>query len=801
MFRNFLKISLRNLWRNRKVTLISIVGLSIGLACSLVIFLLVNYMFSFDRYHAKADRTFWVVTDIRQENIVPTDATPRPMGDVLRQELPFVETAARLENVASRVMAVPDGKGGFSKKFDESRNLCFTEPEFFSVFDSEWLSGNPTTALAAPNTVVLTERYAQKYFGSANPIGKVLRFDNQANLTVTGLIKNLPSNTKLRYDAFISYATVPTLLGANGKQAMQDWANVFTVCFVTLREGTPVERLLDAFPVIRKKYLTTPEAKKLDFHAIPLPELDHLPQYGGRSPKAILYALIIVGLFLVVASCINFINVATAHALKRSKEVGVRKAVGSSRWQLVGQFMTETTLITLAAVLLAILLAYLCLPMLNSALAVMNTDISIGSLFRPDLLRWFVALIVGVILLAGLYPSLVLARFNPVAALRGRLTTQQVGGVFVRRGLIVTQFFITQLFIIGVVVMMAQLRHIQKADLGFQKEAILTVPLPASNALKQDVVRTRMEQIAGVEAVSLGADPPVAYRRLPVPFTYDSHTQPEKFPTVVKVADKNYVPLYGIRLLAGRNFRTNDTTNNEALVNETMVRDLGLHSPNDVLGKRINLWGGDKIVVGVVRDFHLGSLNQRIVPATILNYYRENRLASLKLNSTTLPATLKAVESTWNALYPEHVFKANFVDDLLDNFYMTEHILLGLAQVFSLIAILIGCLGLYGLVAFMAESRTKEIGIRKVLGATLPQLVWLFGREFSRLVFIGFALAAPLGWFLMNGWLQGYAYHVHFSWWIFAITLVSAVVITALTVGYESLKAARMDPARSLRTE
>ena len=475
--------------------------------------------------------------------------------------------------------------------------------------------------------------------------------------------------------------------------------------------------------------------------------------------------------------------------------------MGSSRWQLIGQFITETTLITLAAVLLAMLLAYTCLPMLNSALSVMNTDISIGSLFRPDSLRWFVALIVGVILLAGLYPSLVLARFDPVAALRGRLTTQQVGGILIRRGLIVTQFFITQLFIICVVVMMAQVRHMQKADLGFQKEAVLTVPVPASNALKQDVVRARMAQLAGVEAVSLGADPPAAYRRLPVAFTYDTHTQPEKFPTVVKVGDTNYVPLYGIRLLAGRNFRNNDTTNNEALVNEAMVRELGLRSPNDVLGKRLNLWGGDKTVVGVVRDFHLSSLNQGIPPATILNYYRENRIASLKLTPTTIPATLKAVESTWNALYPEHVFKANFVDDLLNNFYMTEQILLGLAQVFSLIAILIGCLGLYGLVAFIAESRTKEIGVRKVLGATVPQLVWLFGREFSRLVLIGFALAAPLGWFLMNGWLQGYAYHVRFGWWIFAITLATATIITALTVGYESLKAARMDPARSLRTE
>ncbi len=802
MLQNYLKVSLRNLWRSRRISSISISGLAIGLACGLVIFLLVSYLFSFDRYHAKADRTFWIVTDIRQENVVPTDATPRPLGDVLRREFPFVETAVRLENSYGRIIGVPDEKGKLLKKFEESRNLCFTEPQFFEIFDTKWISGNPKTALSAPNTVVLTERYAYKYFGSANPMGKVLRFDNQANLTVTGLIKNLPTNTKLRYDAFISYPTVSALSGTPGKQAMQSWDNVTTVCFATLREGTPVERLLDAFPLIRQKYLTSQESKKLDFHAIPLSESDHIPQYGGRSPKLILYALVLIGLFLVLASCINFINMATAHALKRAKEVGVRKAVGSSRRQLIGQFMTETTLVTLAAVLLAILLTHLSLPLLNNALAVMNTDLSIGNLFRPDSLRWFGALIVGVILLAGLYPSLVLARFNPVAALRGQLTTQQIGGVSVRRGLVIVQFFITQLFIMGVVVMTAQVRHMRQADLGFRQDAILTIPIPTDNALKQNVLRNRMTQIAGVEQVALGVEPPATpQRRLPVSFSYDTHTAPEKFPAIVKVGDDHYLPLFGLTLAAGRNFRNNDTTNAEAIINETMVRQLGLRLPGDVLGKRINLWGGDKTIVGVLQDFHVSELREGIPPTILLNYHRENHMAALKVNPANLPATLEAVETTWNELFPEHVYKADFVDDMLANFYVTEQILLGLVQVFSLIAVLLGCLGLYALVSFMAEAKTKEIGVRKVMGATLNQLLWLFGREFSRLAFVAFLLAAPLGWFLMNGWLQGYVYRISIGWWVFASTFGLITLITVLTVGYESVKAALTNPANSLRTE
>ncbi|MCY7360358.1 MAG: ABC transporter permease, partial [Rudanella sp.] len=377
MLRNYLSISLRNLWRNRQVSLINVFGLATGLACGIVIFLLVSYLFSFDRYHAKADRTFWIVTDIRHEHVMPTDATPRPLGDVLRRKYPFVESAVRLENIFGRIVSVPNGNGGFTKKFEESRNICFTEPQFVDVFDVKWLAGNAKTALSAPNTVVLSERYARKYFDTENAIGRVLHFDNQSNLTVTGIIKNPPSNTKLRYDVLISYSTVPTLMGDGGKRAMQNWEGVTTMCFVALREGVSPLRLTDALLATGRKYLTTKEAKLLDFHALPLADLNHNPQYGGTAPRPILYALILIGLFLVIAACINFVNVATAYALKRSKEVGVRKVMGSTRFQLIGQFLTETTLITLTAVAVSVLLAHLSLPMLNNALAVLGSDISV----------------------------------------------------------------------------------------------------------------------------------------------------------------------------------------------------------------------------------------------------------------------------------------------------------------------------------------------------------------------------------------------------------------------------------------
>lgn len=801
MLRNHFLIALRNLWRNRRVSVVSMAGLSVGLAGGIVLFLLVTYLFSFDRYHAKADRSYWIVTDEQHDNIRPTDATPRPLGAVLRRDYPFVESAVRLDNIYRRVISVPDGKGRFLKKFEESRNLCFTEPQFFEIFDTQWLAGDPKTALWSPNTVVLSERYAHRYFGNVNPIGRVLRFDNKVNLTVTGLIKNLPSNTKLRYDVFISYATVPGWLGESGQREMQSWGGISSMCFLTLREGTSVERLLQAFLAIEKKYLTATEARLFAFHAIPLGELDHDAQHGGRTPRPILYALIIIGLALILAACINFINLATAQALKRAKEVGVRKAVGSSHRQLIGQFLVETALTVIGAASIALLLVQVSLPVLNETLAVIGADLSLLNLFQPDALIWFIGLLVGVVLLAGLYPSLVLARFNPVDALRGRLTTKQVGSINIRRGLVAMQFFITQLFLIGVIVMMSQLQYMKRADLGFTKEAILTIPVPTNNPLRQQALRERLEAIPGVEQVALGAEPPAANRQNSNLISIRIGSEIRKIETRVKVGDLNYVPLFGLKVLAGRNIQANDTTRNEALVNETMVRQLGLRGPAAVLGKRINVWGVDKTIVGVVRDFHTDGLQTAIQPTTIFNDYRENHIASLKINPANRSATMKTVDAVWNAQFPEAVYSALFTDDMLADFYITERILLGLAEVFSVMAMLIGCLGLYGLVAFMTEAKQKEIGVRKVLGAHPGQLLWLIGREFTRLVFIGFVLAAPVGWFLMNGWLQGYVYRITVGWWVFGLTLALAIALTILTVGYEALKAALMNPVNSLRTE
>jgi predicted permease len=798
MFKNYFKIAARNLWRNRITSAVSILGLSVGLASGIVIFLLVGYLFSFNRYHSKSDRTFWVVTDIFNDRVEPTDVTPRPMGQVLRDEYSFVESAVRLNNVFGSVIGVPDTKGGMAKKFEESRNICFTEPEYFKVFDVEKVFGNPAAALSTVNSVVLSRDYAKKYFGVENAVGKMLRLDNKVTLTVNGIIANPPSNTQLRYDILISYATLPSISG--DPDMMQQWSEPSTMCWVALKPGIPASRLENALASIKGKYYNAKDAKSYNFRIIPLHEMFHTPGLGA-APRPILYALIVVGLFLVIAACVNFVNLSTAQAVGRSKEVGVRKTMGSSRKQLIGQFMLEITLLCLFAFVVALVIAQVSLPALNNALSMLRVDISVLDLFSANAIKWFGALVLVVIVLAGLYPSAVIARFNPVTALKDKLSVQKVGNVTIRKSLVVAQFFITQLFIIGVIVISAQVKYLKTKNPGFDKDAVLMVKLPSGELSRQQTIADRLAAINGVEKVALGAEPPMSQMRTNEPFAFNHRTENEKFPLQVRIGDMHYVLLFGLKLVAGRNFESNDTTRNEVLVNEALIKQLGFASASEMLGKSIRLWGRERTVTGVVKDFNLDPLNAVVEPAVIVNYPKANTMAAVKVNPVVIAETLSEIERSWNDVFPENVYNATFLDEKINDFYVTENILLGLIRTFALIAVLIGSLGLYGLVTFMAESRSKEIGVRKVMGATNQQLLWIFGKEFAKLLMIGFVFAAPAGWFVMKNWLQGYPYKIDLGWWVFAATAGLAAAVTLLTISYQSMRAARINPARSLRSE
>ncbi len=510
-----------------------------------------------------------------------------------------------------------------------------------------------------------------------------------------------------------------------------------------------------------------------------------------------------------MAGCINFINLATARALKRAREVGVRKVMGSTQGQLIGQFLTETALLVIGAMLVALLLTQLSLPLVNQTLAasieMLQPTLSILDVVQPRVVGWFLSLLIGVTLLSGLYPAFVLARFKPAKALASQSSHRLTGKFTLRQGLIGSQFVLMQVFILAVLVISAQLRHMQRATWGFQYESILTIFLPQQGPVSlsaRSTLRQKWAQLPGVEQVTFGSDPPASAYNRPSSFRYHTTTQPETFETRVRAIDAHYLSVFGIDLVAGRTVRAiSDTTSHDALVNETMVRRLGVSSSAAILGKRIQLKGADRTIVGVVKDFRSGDLHHAVLPLTLINDLPHSRVAMLRLSPTASGRTRQAIQQVWDTVLPDQVYHAQDLVDLMAGFTATERLLAGLVQAFAWVAIGLSSLGLYGLVTFLSEAKAKEMSVRRVLGARTGQLLWLLGREFGKLLGVGFLVAAPLGAWGLSGWLQQYADRISVNGWLLAATLMLTSLITALTIARQALKAVRANPILALQGE
>lgn len=510
-----------------------------------------------------------------------------------------------------------------------------------------------------------------------------------------------------------------------------------------------------------------------------------------------LWVLSMIGFLLMFTACLNFINLATAQTVTRAKEVGIRKVLGSMRTQLFWQFTIETGVIVLLAAMLAFSVSYTVLPYINTFF---NTHVILNPFSDIRLLLFLLILMLIVTFLSGVYPGIILSGFRPVLALKGKLQGRLGGSFNIRRVLIITQFTISQVLLIGLIVMFYQMRYFRQTDMGFNKDAVVMIPM-GSNDLKVNSLKDQFLSIPQVEDVSLCFSAPASNSYWSTSFRYDNHIEPEVFSIAFRGGDENYLSTFGIDLVAGRNLTPSDTVR-EFLVNEMMTKKLGL-SPEDILGKPISVngdsWKGN--VVGVVKDFHNHSLRVDIEPVFITTAKDQYHAFAVKINMNDAANTLATLEKMWSSTYPELIYHYNFLDDQIASFYETEQMMIKLVQVFSCIAVFIGCMGLYGLVSFMAVQKTKEIGIRKVLGSNVSQILWIFGKEFSRLVMIAFLIAAPASWMLMSNWLSTYAYRVNLGIWIFSLELIIILGVVVLTVGYRSVKAAVANPVDSLRSE
>lgn len=788
MLRNYIKIAFRNLQRNRAYALINITGLALGLSCVILIFMLVKYHFSFEDFHPAKDRIYRVVAELKADNVVYTAGIPNPLAKALKQDMAAAEKITQQASFPDEQITVQ--RGAETKLFKVKR-LSFVEPAFFEMFNFPLLRGK--MELNEPNTVLLTQKEATKYFGEEDPLNKVIRLGNRLDLKVSGILKDIPANTDHRSEMYISHATFKSY---KQKLAENDSWSTFSSslqCYVMLKPNTPVttaEQLLLGY----KKMYNDNDTRKPTFFMQPLSDKHFNVNYQGVMEKKTLWILSFIGLFLIITACVNFINLATAQAVNRSREVGVRKVLGSQRSQLFWQFIAETGLITFSALLLAIVLSTLLLPYINIWFST-----TIVFAFNWQLAGFIVSLLLVTTLLSGAYPGLILAGFQPVQALQNKIRNQ-AGSFNTRRALIITQFTISQVLIIGMIVIAKQMTYANHSDTGYKKDAIVMVPLTNNRSdIKMQTLRNRLSQIAGVQNVSLCYAAPSSENNSNTNIRYDNRDQDEVFDLTVRPMDDHYISTFGLQLIAGRNVLPADT-GREFVVNETFVKKLNLHSPDEVIGKMVRLGASSPyMIVGVVKDFHDRSFHEEINAVGMFSAPSFYDFVAIKLSMENSPRTMSAIEKVYTAVYPDHLYEYKFLDATLESFYRAETLLYKMITSFCVIALLIGSLGLFGLMSFMVVQKNKEIGIRKILGGDMLHILWIFIKEFFMLILVAFFIAGPLAWFVMNSWLEGFKFRIEMSVWMFLQALSFTVIIAMFTVGYQSLRAAMSSPLKQLK--
>ncbi|MBC7903370.1 MAG: ABC transporter permease [Gemmatimonadaceae bacterium] len=799
MIKNYLKTALRNLARNKTYATINVIGLAVGIAVCLLIFLVVKYETSYDNFHANSSRIYRLGTEFNgPDGKNYNTGVSYPTAKALRNDHPEIKLIAAMQEDDDVVITLQDSarSNANPKKFQEENGVFFIEPPFFKIFNFPMLAGDAATALKDPHTAVLTKEIAIKYFGDwKTAIGQTLQLNNREFFKITGVLEDIPKNTDLPIRIALSHSTFV--------RDRDDWVSVASAVstYVVLPDGMTQKSLDATLAALTKKYKPAEYAKDL-IVSQPISEIHFDSRFGNYNQRTfsheMITALILIGVFLLIIACVNFVNLATAQAVNRSREVGVRKVLGSNRMQLAMQFMSETGIITLFALAAGVAISVFAMPMLRQML---NIPLTIH--FNFQLVLFLIGLAIIVTALSGFYPAIVVSGFNPITALKSKMSTK-VGGISLRRGLVVLQFTIAHILIIGTLIAVNQMEYFRNAPLGFNKEAIITVPVPSDSlsVSKMNYFRDQLLSQRGVKNVSFSFTSPSDDGGWYSDFKYDHAAKNSDFNASLKWADTGYFNTFEIKLVAGRTFRASDTLK-EVVVNETFVSRLGVRNNEEVLGKELNMWNGEKIatIVGVAKDFHANSLRDPVVPVMMGSWKSVYRRVGIKIDPASAKETLAFVEKKWNELYPQYVYEYQFLDDRIAAFYTQENQLSNLYKIFAGIAIFISCLGLYGLISFMAVQRTKEVGIRKVLGASVPKIVLMFSKEFTVLIAIAFLIATPVAWYVMHKWLEDFTFRITPGPGIFLLAIGMSVIVAWLAVGYRAVRAALANPIKSLRSE
>ncbi len=808
MFKNFFKTALRNITRHKGFSFINVAGLTLGLIACILIGLFVWDEHQYDKFLPEGDQVYRVYEEYTNHDGTQTLAVTAPMyATTLQQDFPEVEKTAR-------VLMLPETKtlfeAGNKKLYEESG--YYVDSTFFEVFSLSLKYGTSKKALDGTASIVLSKEMAQRFFGNNNPVGKQILMDKVPYQVKAVFEKNQKFHLQFDYLVPMAAAQIPA-------ERMQKWGWHQFYTYVKIKKGTNITALQTKFQsdIQQKSKAFRDNAASSDkpffqsLKDIHLYSADFKFDAAQRGNITYVNALTIIAIFVLLIACFNFINLATAKSLQRAKEVGVRKSVGAGRRQLMFQFIGETILLSCISVVIAVVLSIFLLPWLNNFT---GKQISLLMFINPVVLLLFIVLIFIVGIIAGFYPALVLSGFKPVKVLKGTISSDEKPGKipWIRHGLVITQFALSVLLIISALIVFNQTNYLHNKDLGFDKDQIMFFPMRGDNMFKNaDAFKNDLQQIAGVSSVSIGYGFPgdaVAGDDIIVPRNGENVSQS----ATQLMVDYDYIKTLGLKIIAGRDFSKAMSSDKDHawIINETAVKSLGFGSPQNALGKDLawHPWGAtnpDSLktgkIIGVVKDFNYKSLYDK-VETTVLQIFPDAAWkVAVKMKSADLSNTINSVKNVWNKFSPEYPLEYKFLDENFTQMYNTEDKLKSLLFIFTAIAIFVGCLGLFGLAAYTAERRKKEVGIRKVLGASTQGVVLLLSKDFIKLVIISLLIASPVAWYFMNKWLQDFAYRIHISWWIFIITAILALSIAFITVSFQAIKAALANPVKSLRTD
>jgi putative ABC transport system permease protein len=815
MLKNYFIIAFRNFWRNKFSSLINVLSLAIGISASLVIYLVVDYEFGFEKFQQNGERVYRVVfqSEVAGKTFY-TSGVPSPLGEVVKKEVTGLESVIpfRTWNEAAKVTII-NYDGSQPVIFKKQKKIAFVDQSYFHLMQSKWLAGAAATATLHPYNVVLTETGAGVYFPGMDAkavIGREIILNDTVRTTVTGVIKDPAQNTDFSFNTFVSRITLQStsLRPYDGNE----WNSISSESqlLITLSAGTNPSQVSRQLKNILSKYSAQDKNVRHSYLLQPLSDLhfnSNFDIFGGRvAHKPTLYGLLAIAAFLLILGCINFVNLTTARASRRAKEIGVRKTMGSSKQQLLTQFLGETFLLTLFATFLSIII----LPLLLRAFSgFIPGDLHFGTIFQARVLLFLLALVLAISLLSGIYPAFVLSSFKPVLVLKSQAYQGrgQTGGAWLRKSLTVCQFVIAQIFIIATILVSKQISYSLNKDPGFKKDAIVYfhAPFSATGTDKKNAFVNRLKNIPEVSMVSLSNNPPAAKNNRNTVMQYNDGTREIESPNEVKFGDTNYTRLYGIKLVAGNYLLHSDTVNG-LLINETYAHLLGFRQPDQAIGKLIS-WNDKKFpIIGVVADFHQRSFHETIRPLVIASEDQQQIFFNIALRPQNADGTvwqdaMDKIEGAWKEIYPHEDFEFAFLDETIAAYYKSEQDIARLLQWATGLSILISYLGLVGLAMYITTQRKKEIGIRKIVGASAIQIMVLILKEFLKLIVIASLIAVPISWWSAIEWLQNFAYRTSVSWWIFIAGLLFSLVFALLTLSAQTIRAAWANPVKSIRTE